>query len=206
MGLLALLVGFAYVAMVGSEGRDAEAFYNPSQAMAPALLAGDRFIVRPIPKRRKLDLVRGELIIHAWPEDRTKRFVKRVLGLPGDTVAMIAGVLQINGRAVNEPYAWREDPAADPVSTDFRWQRRHLVGAAAADTVRYQASPNTWGPIEVPGGEYFVLGDNRDNSLDSRWWGFLPANDALGEVRRVYFSRDPATGQIRWSRIGRQPR
>jgi signal peptidase I len=205
LGALILAFGLAYFVVIGSEGPNVEMFYNPSQAMAPTLLAGDRFIVRPLPRRRKLDLTRGDLIIHAWPEDRTKKFVKRILGLPGDTISMIGGALQINGRAIAEPYAWHEEPGIDPVSSDFRWQRQHLVGAAATDTADYEGSRDNWGPLKVPSGEYFVLGDNRDNSLDSRWWGFLPSSDVLGEVRRIYFSRDPESGRIRLSRFGHRP-
>jgi len=131
--------------------------------------------------------------------------VKRIVGLPGDTLAMVNGRLRVNGKTVAEPYAWHEDSTVDPASDEFNWQRAHLVDPAARDSAHYSPSRNTWGPILVPPGMYFVLGDNRDNSLDSRYWGFLPAQDILGEARRVYFSKD-STGHIRWSRLGRRVR
>jgi len=115
------------------------------------------------------------------------------------------GTLHRNGKRVDEPYAWREEPSVDPVTDDFRWQRQYVVGSAARDTTAYVASRNTWGPIAVPPRQYFVLGDNRDNSLDSRYFGWVSSGEIVGTVRRVYFSRD-SLGHVRWSRLSARPR
>ena len=200
-----VVVVVAYIVFVSLDAAPGDAFFNPTRAMEPTLLVGERFTVRMIDQVRGVEIRRGELVMHAWPVDRSKRFVKRIVGLPGDTLAMVGGILRVNGSVVTEPYAWHEESAVDPASDEFRWQRAHLVGPAARDSAQYSPSRNNWGPILVPPGMYFVLGDNRDNSLDSRYWGFLPGEDVLAEVRRVYFSRD-STGHIRWSRLGRRAR
>jgi len=200
-----LAIGLAYLGFIGIDAAPVSAFRNVSDAMRPTLLAGDRFTVRQNrPESSELPW-RGELVAHVWPPDRSKQFIKRIVGLPGDTLEMIEGRLQVNHRPVNEPYAWHADSTVDPVVDDFQWQRKYLVEPAARDTARYTASRNNWGPLLVPARMYFVLGDNRDNSLDSRYWGFLPRTDILGEVRRVYFSEDSA-GRIRWSRLGHRVR
>ena len=204
-GLLALSV-VVYLFLIGGDDQATASFRNVSRAMEPTVLAGDMFTVRWFDKTPISELKRGLLIVHAWPPEPSKKFIKRLIGLPEDTLAMVDGVLQLNGRPLTEPYAWHEEPSVDPLLDDFAWQRQYLVGRAKSDTAHYVASRNNWGPLAVPANVYFVLGDNRDNSLDSRYWGFVPAGDLLGEVHRVYFSRDPTTGGVRWSRFGRRLR
>jgi signal peptidase I len=175
----------------------AEAFKIPAGSMSPTIETGDYLIVAPL----RRPPARGQIIAFQWPPDTTKHFLKRVAGVPGDTLAMRDGVLVLNGRTVDEPYAHRTDPDADPSATDFEWQRSYLVSTAEA--ARVHPSRNNWGPLVVSPDSYFVLGDNRDNSLDGRFWGFVPGRHVRGAPRRIYFSRDPETGRIRWERIGR---
>jgi signal peptidase I len=199
-----LTVLVAFVALdAGAEGRS---FRNVSPAMEPALLAGERFTMRNITSRNLSQLEHGSLIAYAYPPDPTKQFVKRIVGMPGDTIGMIHGIVSINGRPLAEPYAWHGDSLADPVWPELGWQRRYVIGALAVDTAHYHPSRDNWGPLALPTGHYFVLGDNRDNSLDSRFSEFLSASDFTGQPRRVYFSQDPTTGRIRWSRFGRRLR
>jgi signal peptidase I len=133
--------------------------------------------------------------------------VKRLVGLPGDTLAMANGRLYVNGELQKEQYAIHIDDEEDPVFAEFDWQRNYLVGGAEAARW-YRPSRNNWGPLVVPEGNYFMLGDNRDNSSDSRYWGFVPDSLLRGRPMIVYYSYSPdsthkvpwLTG-IRWSRI-----
>jgi signal peptidase I len=150
----------------------------------------------------------GDVVVFQWPQDPTKNFVKRLVGMPGDTLAMENGQLVRNGRAIREQYVVHTDPGMDPSGEDFRWQRDHLVKTAQAFS-GYHPSRNNWGPIVVPNRHYFMLGDNRDNSLDSRYWGFVPDSLIRGRPLVVYYSFQPDSGthtawlsRVRWHRLG----
>ena len=198
LGASFTLAFVAYSLVFALDGAPVESFRNVSPGMQPTLLKGEYFTI----SRRTLGVPhRRQLIAHAWPPDPSKQFVKRIVAVPGDTVAMVRGKLVLNGHTIDEAYAWHEEGELDPVSHDFARQR---IGPTSRDTARNAARDN-WGPLVVPVDRYFVLGDNRDNSLDSRYWGFVPIEHILGEVRRIYFSRD-STGHIRWSRLGHRVR
>lgn len=195
--IIALVVG--YWIFIVADADSPERFKNVSHAMDSTLLSGEVFTLDVVDAETRGNLARGTVITHRWPEDRSKQFIKRIAGVAGDTLSMVDGVLQLNRKPVREPYAWHADPTVDPAPDDFRWQRRYLV--ATVDTARYIASRNNWGPTVVPADNYFVLGDNRDNSLDSRYWGFVPNTDITGIVRRVFSSSD-SLGRVRWRRLG----
>src|SRR5215471_20442552 len=148
-----------------------EAFKIPSGSMERTLLVGDFLLVNKLAygaevpfTHRRLPKLRepqdGDVIVFEWPEDPTKNFVKRLVGLPGDTLEMRDGRLIRNGSTLDEPYVVHTQPDIDPAPEDFRWQREFLVKTAYA-TVGYQPSRNYCGPLVVPKGNYFVLGDNR---------------------------------------------
>jgi signal peptidase I len=162
--------------------------------MGPALLAGDYIIARPMHR----EPTRGDIVTFESPTDSSVLFVKRIVAGPGDTVEMRDKHIFVNARAIDEPYAHYEEPDIDPISDDFRWQADHLT----KPTADYRASRGTWGPLAVPLTEYFVLGDDRDNSLDSRYLGFVKRRAIRGFPTRIYFSRDADNARIRWSRIG----
>lgn len=166
----------------------------PSGSMGPALLSGDYIFAQPL----RREPTRGDIVTFESPIDSSVLFVKRIVAGPGDTVEMKNDHVLLNGRAVVEPYAHYDEPDVDPVVDDFRWQVAHL----ARPTADYRASRSTWGPLAVPLSEYFVLGDDRDNSLDSRYFGFVKRRAILGIPTRIYFSRDADSARIRWSRIG----
>jgi len=196
-----------------------EAFKIPSGSMEGTLLVGDFLLVNKLVygaevpfTNRRLPAVhapaRGDVIVFQWPEDPTKDFVKRVVGLPGDTLGMVDGVLELNGRAQREGYTSHTEPGSDPAAEEFRWQQRFLVRKARAP-VSYHPSRNNWGPLVVPRAHLFVLGDNRDNSLDSRYWGFVPDSMVKGRPIIVYFSYSPDSvspvpflTNVRWHRLG----
>jgi signal peptidase I len=198
-----------------------EAFKIPSGSMENTLLVGDFLLVNKLVYGAEVPFTgrhlprveaprRGDVVVFQWPEDRTKNFVKRLVGLPGDTLSMKGGVLYINGREQSEDYVRRTEPDLDPAEADFRWQKNHLVRTATAEARGgYHPSRNNWGPLIVPAENYFVLGDNRDNSLDSRYWGFVPDSLVRGRPILVYYSYAPDTAHgaawlthIRWRRIG----
>jgi signal peptidase I len=118
------------------------------------------------------------------------------------------GALFLNGRMQNEQYVIHSHPVGEPLEEEFRWQDQYLVRTAQA-SVGYHPSRNTWGPLIVPEKSYFMLGDNRDNSEDSRYWGFVADSLIKGKPLIVYYSyeRDathklPWLTDIRWNRLG----
>lgn len=195
-----------------------EAFKIPSGSMEGTLLVGDFLLVNKLVYgaevpfiKKHLPAVRepalGDVVVFQWPEDRNKHFVKRLVGLPLDTLEMRDGTLWRNGEEMPEPYAQRSPVTREVSSDDFRWQRDYL--APAADLRGYHPTRNEWGPLVVPQRHYFVLGDNRDNSLDSRYWGFVPDSLMRGSPIFVYYSYEPDSGKaldwltrVRWQRLG----
>ena len=197
-----------------------EAFKIPSGSMENTLQVGDFLLVnklvygaevpfthKRLPRIREPQ--RGDVMVFDYPLDVTKNFVKRVVGLPGDTVEMREGTLIRNGRTLEEGYVEHTEPDIDPSPEDFSWQRSYVVQSAAGAPAGYHPSRNNWGPLVVPRGNYFVLGDNRDNSLDSRYWGFVADSLVKGRPFVIYYSYAPDTvdsfawlTHIRWTRLG----
>jgi signal peptidase I len=195
-----------------------EAFKIPSGSMEGTLLVGDFLLVNKLVYGAEvpftgthLPAVRnpalGDVVVFQWPEDPAKNFVKRLVGLPQDTLEMRDGTLWRNGTEQREPYAQRAPMGFDPASDEFRWQRDFV--APAVDPRGYNPTRNDWGPLVVPAQHYFVLGDNRDNSLDSRYWGFVPDSLVRGSPIFVYYSYAPDSGKsfdwltrVRWQRLG----
>jgi signal peptidase I len=195
-----------------------EAFKIPSGSMERTLLIGDFLLVNKlaygaeIPFTHKRlpafrDPQREDVIVFDAPEDLTKTYVKRLVGLPGDTLEMRDGLLYRNGSRIPEQYVLHNSDV-DRVEDKFRWQRNYVVPTAAA-TIQYYPTRNNWGPLVVPERNYFVLGDNRDNSSDSRYWGFVADSLVKGRPFVIYYSYAPDSSQtlawltrIRWNRLG----
>ncbi|OLN25435.1 Signal peptidase I [Desulfovibrio sp. DV] len=168
-----------------------QAFKIPSGSMLDTLLIGDHLLVNKflygtrIPFTDKVvmpieDPQRGDVIVFEFPEDTTKDFIKRIIGVPGDVVEMKDKVLYRNGEQLVEPYIKHTDPGM-------------------------QARRDNFGPITVPAGKYFAMGDNRDESYDSRFWGFVDKEKIRGKAWVIYWSWD-GPSDIRFSRIGRMVR
>jgi signal peptidase I len=204
-----------------------EAFRIPSESMENTLLVGDFLFVNKAVYGAEVPFfhwrlpvirepARGDVVIFdsVEPEQPGMKIVKRVIGLAGDTLAMRAGVLYRNGNALNEPYA-RHDGEPHSESPEARarmrmWQVAHFVGS---DPDHYWPDLNEWGPILVPTDSLFVMGDNRENSLDGRYWGFLPRANVRGTPLFIYYTYDPSTYKampyltnVRWGRIFHVPR
>jgi signal peptidase I len=147
------------------------AYFIPTTSMEPSLRIGDHLLVTKLIHEPQ----RGELIIFPFPGDPTQTFVKRIIGLPGDRISIQNKTVIRNGAPLIESYAEHRDNIIQPQRDNFQ-------------------------EVVVPDGSYFVLGDNRDRSLDSRFWGFVPKASVLGRPWLVYWSYDPLANQTRWDR------
>jgi signal peptidase I len=134
------------------------------------------------------------------------KLVKRLIGLPGDTLHMRNRVLYLNGVAQSEPYLKHSD-VADEAHPWMSWQRDFLV--SEVDPSSYAPTRDNWGPIVVPEGRYFMMGDNRETSLDSRYWGLLEGWRLEGRAVFIYYSYNkesyrpfPWLREVRWGRMG----
>jgi signal peptidase I len=196
-----------------------EAFKIPTGSMENTLLVGDFLLVNkavygaeiPMTHARLPALAtpqRHDIIVFIPPHDSTKNYVKRIVGMGGDTLEMHDKLLYLNGRPQVEPYVRSIDPFTDPSDPRMRWQRGYLVHPPA-NLRAYRPTRDNWGPIVVPPHKFFAMGDNRDNSEDSRYWGFLDSEAIKGRPIFVYYSHAPdpldpfswLTG-VRWGRIG----
>ena len=198
-----------------------EAFRIPSGSMENTLLIGDFLFVNkalygaevPVVHRRLpafREPERGDVVIFDSATEPGVSVVKRVIGIPGDTIRMQDEVVFINGRALDEPYAIKTPAAPDLESPEMRAaQVAHLVGR---DPKNYRPTLKNWGPLLVPPDSFLVMGDNRDDSYDSRYWGFLGRDRVRGRPLFIYYSYDkngvlplPFFTAIRWSRILSRP-
>ena len=176
-----------------------QAFKIPSGSMLPTLLIGDHLLVNKfiygirVPFSGKVlvplkDPKSGDIIVFKFPKDRTIDYIKRVVGVPGDKI-------EVKNKKVYRNDKLAEDPFAHFTSTTI------LPGSVSPK--------DNFGPITVPEGKYFVMGDNRDNSSDSRFWGFVETNAVLGKAMIIYWSWDidkpllsvDRFSSIRWGRL-----
>ena len=178
----------------------------PTGAMEDTLLIGDHVIARPHVGPLE-SIERGDIIIFRYPVDSTQTFIKRVVGLPGDRLRLSNKQLIRNGEPVKEPYVTHKTSYLD----DYR---DHFPAGAPPSQFSYRQTElmldnhTTDGVVVVPPDTFFVLGDNRDQSLDSRYWGFVPVENVIGQPMMVYWSQDsqmseegPVPGDIRRERI-----
>ncbi|MBN2333498.1 MAG: signal peptidase I [Deltaproteobacteria bacterium] len=165
-----------------------QAFKIPSGSMEPTLLIGDHLLVNKfsygfhIPFTEKKLLVRneperGDIIVFTYPVDNKKDFIKRVIGLPGETVEILQKKIYIDGKLLDDPYGTFRDPL----------------------TVS-QVPRDNFGPVVVPANNVFVMGDNRDRSYDSRFWGFVDYGKIKGKAMIIYWSWDKQAKKI-WYKV-----
>jgi signal peptidase I len=183
-----------------------QAFSIPSAAMENTLLAGDYVLVQCWPKPV---VVRGDIIVFPYPLDPHQDYVKRVVGVPGDHLRIVNKILYRNGSPMTEPYAIHKTTYVDAYRDNFPSQPNTRLEPPAQDML---TSHVVNGEVIVPAGRYFVMGDNRDDSLDSRYLGFIDAATVLGRPLLIYNSVDrpapetlnpQARGRIRWNRLFR---
>jgi signal peptidase I len=200
-----------------------QAYSIPSESMEETLQVGDYLMANNAIFGARLPLVDvalpairdprdGEIVVfRPTYNDPVIDVVKRVIGTPGDTLQMKDRVMYRNGVRLNETYARYEDMADDLLeSAEPGVRALHLQALApGADPASYQPTRNNWGPLVVPAGHYFLMGDNRDHSLDSRFKGFIPRDVIRGKPMFLYYSYDktslesvPFLTDARWGRIG----
>lgn len=190
-----------------------EPFRIPSRSMVPTLLVGDFILVNkfeyglrlPVFHTEILDLgepERGDVMVFRYPGDPSVDYIKRVIGLPGDTIAYRNGHLYVNDKLVPvEPIGLYTGDGAPDVMT--RLEVETLPGDIEHPILDELSRPGPQQPtVTVPPHHYFVMGDNRDNSADSRIWGFVPEDNLVGEAFMIWLSIDYDDWDIRWSRIG----
>ncbi len=199
-----------------------EAFHIPSSSMERTLLVGDFLFVNKALYGAELPLIHthlpaireprlGDIVVFDSRTEVGVKVVKRLVGMPGDTLQMKNSVLWRNGVAQHEGYVEHVDSLTDTSAPEMRdWQVNYLL--PGVNRASYRPTRDTWGPLVVPNGQYFVMGDNRDNSYDSRYWGFVPRDVIRGRPLFIYYSFDhdswralPFLTAIRWGRIGHQP-
>jgi signal peptidase I len=170
-----------------------QAFKIPSGSMIPTLLIGDHILVNKfiygtkLPFSDKRFLVfrkpgRGDIMVFRYPEDPSRDFIKRVAAVEGDMIESKNKVIYVNGRPVTEPYTQHTD---------------YLMGSTGMEP------RDNFGPLVVPKGKFFMMGDNRDQSYDSRYWGYVDMKDIRGEALIIYWSWDSKKYLPRFGRIGR---
>jgi signal peptidase I len=198
-----------------------QAFRIPSPSMENTLLIGDFLFVNkalygaeiPLVNKRLPAIrepVRFDVVVFSSPETPGMNVVKRVVGVPGDTLEMVDNEVLVNGNTLNEPHVTKTDPHMDPEDPRMRaWQLNYFVGQ---DRESYRPTLKNWGPVVVPPDSFFVMGDNRDNSYDSRYWGFLGRDRIDGKPLFIYYSFDKQgvlplsfLTAIRWGRIFSTP-
>lgn len=164
-----------------------QAFKIPSESMVETLLVGDHLLVNkfsygvklPFSEKVVLDVgnpAHGDVIVFEYPENRDLDYIKRIIGLPGDVIELKNNVVYRNGQKIDEPYK-------------------------RVDATPVPGARMTYGPVTVPENQYFVMGDNRDHSQDSRYWGFVPREYIRGKAWVLYWSW-AGGADIRWNRIG----
>jgi signal peptidase I len=184
--LLAIVIAFFIRTFV------IQAYKIPSGSMKPTLLIGDHILVSKFNYGIRLPWVRstlipvgtpkrGDIVVFIYPEDRSKDFIKRLIGLPGDTIEIRNKNILLNGLPWSDTRGVHVDNLIIPGSVQPR---------------------DNFGPVKVPEGSLFVMGDNRDESYDSRFWGFVPMKDILGKALIIYWSWNQENHGVRLGRIG----
>ncbi|HEX5432504.1 MAG TPA: signal peptidase I [Bryobacteraceae bacterium] len=186
----------------------AEAFVIPTGSMENSLLIGDHLLVDklafapPGPISKYLlpytPVKRGDIIVFRYPVDISQTFVKRCMGVPGDRIRIVNKEVYLNGVKLNEPYKINNTDYIDSYRDNFPSEPNVTVDRRAIDMLEHHVVN---GEVVVPPGNYFAMGDNRDSSLDSRYWGFVPRENIIGKPLIVYWSFDAPTDELNSSSI-----
>lgn len=195
-----------------------QTFIITSGSMENTLLVGDMLVVNRASMGSHIPLTdiripgysaphRGDVLVFdpPPPDSINMKLVKRLIGMPGDTLEMRNRILYIDGKAQTEPYVKHSD-VGDDTHPWMEWQKKYLL--SGVDPRTYHPTRDNWGPLVIPEGRYFMMGDNRETSLDSRYWGLVERWRLDGRAVFIYFSYNgdsyrpfPWLREIRWGRI-----
>lgn len=180
-----------------------QAFIIPSSSMESTLLVGDHVLVDrlcyapagtlsqhllPYSKVR-----RGDIVVFRWPVDISQNYVKRAIGLPGDRLRIVNKQVYINGKPLTEPYTQFITSFIVPYRDNFPAEPDPSADQRAREMLEQNVVN---GELVIPAGKYFMMGDNRDNSLDSRYWGFVPADNIVGKPTIIFWSYEAPTEHL----------
>lgn len=191
-----------------------EPFRIPSGSLKPSLLVGDFVLTNKYIYGLRLPVLgtkliyvsepkRGDIVVFRWPPDPSIDYIKRVIGLPGDHISYINKVLYINGKPAPQEF---QKETTDKSDNGNHWlveqKQENLLGVKHAIYIRPDILGDDFENIVVPPHHYFMMGDNRDDSFDSRGWGFVPESNLVGKAILVWFSWNNDKNTIRWHRLG----
>lgn len=180
-----------------------QAFVVPTGSMEDTVLIGDHMIVDKLsyapagPISRYLlpytEVKRGDIIVFKWPPNVKETYVKRAIGIPGDRIRIVKQEVWLNGKQVTEPYVVHKASYEDSYRDNFPGEPNSTLYDAAKVMLQNDVKD---GEVTVPPGHYFAMGDNRDNSLDSRYWGFVPRENIIGKPVIIFWSYDAPTHRL----------
>jgi signal peptidase I len=185
-----------------------QAFVIPTGSMEDTLLIGDHLLVDKLafapsgPVSKYLlpytPVKRGDIIVFRYPVDIRQTFVKRCMGIPGDHIHIVNKQVYLNGVKLDEPYKVHKSDFIDAYRDNFPSEPNVMVDKGAIDMLTKNVVN---GEVVVPPNSYFAMGDNRDNSLDSRYWGFVPRENIIGKPLIIYWSYDAPTDELNSSSV-----
>lgn len=193
-----------------------EPFRIPSGSLEPTLSVGDFILVNKFHYGIRLpvehskiysinDPKRGDIVVFRWPANPSIDFIKRVIGVPGDKISYLNKVLYINGEKIPQEYLSNTNDRDDDGHVwDVEEKMEDLFGIKHLIYQNLARTNDDFKDVVVPPNMYFVMGDNRDNSADSRFWGFVPEENLLGKASYIWMSWDSQNHTIRWKRLGKQ--
>jgi signal peptidase I len=186
-----------------------QAFVIPTGSMEDTLLIGDHLLVDklayapggPISKHflPYEDVKRGDIIVFRYPVDIRQTFVKRCMGVPGDHIKLVNQQVYLNGKKLTEPYVYHKTDYIDSYRDNFPSEPNVHISESGQDMLEHHVVN---GEVVVPPDSYFAMGDNRDSSLDSRYWGFVPRDNIMGKPLIIYWSYDAPTEALSNPTIG----
>jgi len=190
----------------------AEPFRIPSGSMLPTLHIGDFILVNKFAYGVRLPVLnnkflsvgepeRGDVVVFRYPKNPKVDYIKRVIGLPGDKIGYFNKTVYVNGRPMTQ-LDKPKDASVERIAPESYQLKSELLGDVEHDVLHNPARRLYEGEIVVPEGEYFMMGDNRDNSNDSRFWGSVPEKNLVGKAFLIWMSWDWDAGGIVWGRLG----